>query len=342
MTQSRFSERVALWRGEFFWSQAGVSRSPPRVKQTVALFGAVFLLGCGDSEGAGGGGTGTQSSSGQTTSAAMTTGSTTSTGAGGDGGGPPVTALEHLVGRFDESDPAGPTATWPGTSYLTRIDGTELSIDLEGPAGLYFQVVVDGVPTEVFRTEVGASPYVVASGLPSGLHDVLVYRRVEGFFGAAQFRGFVPGPATTQVESASPYVHRIEFIGDSITCGYGVEGPNATCNFSGATESAYETYAAIASRNVSAAAHLIAYSGKGVFQNYGGDLNEPMPVLYQRTLTNDATPRGTSASSRPRPSSSTSGPTTSPPRSRRWTSSGLTSTCWARSAIATRTRRSSV
>lgn len=262
------------------------------VKQTLALLGSFLFLACGDSEGSGGAGGSTgQTTTGQTTTGAtMTTSSSSSTGTGGDGGAPPVTALEHLVGRFDESDPAGPTATWSGTSYLTRIDGTDLSIDLEGPAGVFFQVVVDGAPTEVFQTEAGASPYVVASGLPAGTHDVLVYRRVEGFFGAVQFRGFVPGNGTTQVESASPYVHRVEFIGDSITCGYGVEGPNESCNFSGDTESAYETYAAIASRNVGAAAHLVAYSGKGVFQNYGGDPNEPMPVLYERTLTDDSGP----------------------------------------------------
>ncbi len=257
-----------------------------------ALACSIASVACGDADsgntggGPGSGATGS-SSTAPTTGSTMPSSSTGSSASTGQGGAPPVTALEHLVGRFDESDPAGPVATWSGTSYQTRISGGELAIDLDGASGVFFQVVIDGTPTQVIETD-GNSPYVVATGLGAGEHDVLVYRRVEGFFGEVQFRGFVPGASTTQVETVWPYAHRVEFIGDSITCGYGVEGPDEFCDFTGDTESAYETYAAIASRNVNAAAHLIAFSGKGVYQNYGGNMDELMPELYGRTLTGDA------------------------------------------------------
>jgi hypothetical protein len=160
---------------------------------------------------------------------------------------------------------------------------------MAGADGVFFQIVVDGMPTGTFVTSGGDGTYELASGLPRGIHDVEIHRRNEGFFGNSQFIEFVAVDGTL-VESPSPYAHRMEFIGDSITCGYGIEGPDEFCNFTGDTESAYTTYAAIASRNVGAAAHLVACSGKGVFQNYGGDTNEPMPAIYDRTLTSDAMP----------------------------------------------------
>ena len=46
----------------------------------------------------------------------------------------------------------------------------------------------------------------------------------------------------------------------------------------------------VAARQLNASSSLVAYSGKGVFQNYGGNTDEPMPVLFPRTLTGAAEP----------------------------------------------------
>jgi lysophospholipase L1-like esterase len=231
---------------------------------------------------------GGQAGSGASAGAGGTGGSGTTTSAGGQGGDDRPLALVHEVGRFDRSDPNGPRFTWSGSAFRTRVQDAHLEVELDGPAGVFFQVVVDDSPTAVFETGGGVQTYTVADGLDAGPHDVEIYRRNEGFFGTVQLRGITAGSAGTLIETPRPWQRRIEFIGDSYTCGYGVEGPDATCAFSGDTESAYATYAAIAARQLEAEAHLIAYSGKGVFQNYGGDTNEPMPTLYGRTLTGDS------------------------------------------------------
>jgi lysophospholipase L1-like esterase len=253
----------------------------------------VSLVGCSDDEAQTGSTASTTSGQGgQTGEGGSGPGSGGADGGAGSGTGgeAPEVSLLHQVGRFDTSDPAGPRFTWSGTSFRTRIDGPGVEVSLDGPAGVFFEIVVDGVSTGVIETIQGSQSYTLADALPAGEHDVEIHRRNEGFFGVVQFMGFSPLAGGSIVASPSPYEHRIEFIGDSITCGYGVEGPNATCDFSGDTESAYITYAAIAARNVNAAAHFIAYSGKGVYQNYGGDTNEPMPELYGRTLTASASP----------------------------------------------------
>ena len=242
------------------------------------------LVACGDDAGGAGGSGGSTSTSPGTAGAGGG-----GTGVGGAGGADvePAMALVHRVGRFDDSDPERPASSWSGTSFRTRIDGEELSVRLDGAAGVFFQIVVDGAPAGRFETGGGEASYPLVAGLGAGQHDVEIYRRNEGFFGDVRFLGFEPGGAGELVLSPSPYAYQLEFIGDSITCGYGVEGPDENCNFSGDTESAYVSYAAIAARALGASAHLIAYSGKGVHQNYGGDMTEPMPELYGRTLTQD-------------------------------------------------------
>ena len=205
------------------------------------------------------------------------------------GGRPEPTYAEHYMGRFDRSKGA-PRSTWSGSTARTRIDGTEVSIALDGPSGIHFQAVVDGTAVGEFVTEAGAQSYVVASGLTAGEHDIEVVRRNEGYFGVVTYNGFELGADTTVVETPWPWGLHIEFIGDSLTAGYGIECNSGEENFSAATESAYSSYAMVAGRILEASVHLVAFSGKGVYQNYGGNTDEPMPVLWPRTLTGQAEP----------------------------------------------------
>lgn len=266
---------------------------------STLLFGSLLftLAACDDgnggssgaSAGAGGdsGGAGGAASVGGATSAGGA-GGAVQTGGGGTGGEPPPKALVHRVGRFDEGDPARPSSSWSGTTFRTRVSGSSLSVSLGGATGVHFEIEIDGESVGTFETAGGDQTYEVASGLAAGEHDVVLVRRNEGFFGDVEFLGFEPGAGATLVETPWPYVHTMELLGDSLTAGYGIEGASAMCNFSAATESFYGTYGAVAARNVGAAVHAIAYSGKGVFQNYAGDKNEIFPTLWTRTLTSDA------------------------------------------------------
>jgi len=67
----------------------------------------------------------------------------------------------------------------------------------------------------------------------------------------------------------------IEFIGDSITCGYGVESSEGSESFSTSTENFYKSYAYIAANELNADYSVAAYSGYGVI--YGCCSGEPNP-----------------------------------------------------------------
>ena len=64
---------------------------------------------------------------------------------------------------------------------------------------------------------------------------------------------------------------KMEFIGDSITCGYGVEGKSEAETFTTATENAAKGYAFLTAEALNADAVLTCFSGHGIISGYTGD-----------------------------------------------------------------------
>ncbi|UQZ37659.1 GDSL family lipase [Paenibacillus sp. PK3_47] len=63
-------------------------------------------------------------------------------------------------------------------------------------------------------------------------------------------------------------IHTIEFIGDSITCGYGVDDEHALHSFSTATEDVTKTYSYLAAEQLQADYSMVSYSGYGIITGY--------------------------------------------------------------------------
>lgn len=81
----------------------------------------------------------------------------------------------------------------------------------------------------------------------------------------------------------------IEFLGDSITCAYGVEGKDQNENFKTITENASKSYAYLASQILEADYSTICYSGSGIVSGYsGGEKNADnlFPPHYQKISRN--------------------------------------------------------
>ena len=80
---------------------------------------------------------------------------------------------------------------------------------------------------------------------------------------------------------------RIEFIGDSITCGYGNEGINGKDVFCTAQENPEDAYAILTADKLDADYHLVSWSGIGIITNWVPETAEEpleeilMPDLYQ-------------------------------------------------------------
>ena len=196
----------------------------------------------------------------------------------------------QYVGRFDRSNPKKVTFDWPGVIIRAAFEGTSCYVWLNDGNNLY-NVTIDNQTPQVLVTDT-ADVYCVASDLADTVHTVLIQKRTEALVGKGEFNGFILDKGKTLIAQNSPPDRRIEFIGNSITCGYGVEGESASSPFLPETENATLSYAALVSRALNADYMLVAYSGKGVVRNYG-DANktssDPMPSLYDRTCYFDST-----------------------------------------------------
>lgn len=196
------------------------------------------------------------------------------------------------IGRFNFTNPAAPTFDWPGTAVALSFTGDSLTV-LLADSGNWYDVTING-ETFVLQTLRNQERYVLATGLGEGVHTARLFKRTESIVGQSTLHGFVLAPGGT-IENPPPRPERrIEFVGDSITAGYGVEGDSPTCPFSVATENVTRTYAALATEAVGAEMMITAVSGLGVIRNYNDPEmigTDPMTVRYGRALANEPHPQ---------------------------------------------------
>lgn len=80
---------------------------------------------------------------------------------------------------------------------------------------------------------------------------------------------------------------RLEFIGDSITCGYGIDEANENGYFSTSTENFTKTYAYLTAENLNADFSAVCFSGFGVYSGYtsNGRINsqDVVPDYYDKS-----------------------------------------------------------
>jgi lysophospholipase L1-like esterase len=196
----------------------------------------------------------------------------------------------RFIGRFAH-DGMKASFAWSGSGIVAAFEGTEVSLQMDDSGSNEFTVVLDGQLQPTLKAQVGSHSYALGGALTAQRHEIEIYRRTEANQGVSTFEGFDFGAQGILLAPPAPKTRRIEVIGDSISCGYGNEGADTSCTFSAETENHYLTYGAIAARALDAELTTVAWSGKGVVNNYDTDTNDPMPALYKRTLPDDANSR---------------------------------------------------
>jgi lysophospholipase L1-like esterase len=171
---------------------------------------------------------------------------------------------------------------------MATFTGTGITAQLIDAGTNYFTVVIDGGTPTVVPTGSQTQTYTLATGLAAGQHTVVLTKRTESYVGVVQILGLQPQGGAL-VPSPEPFSRRIELVGDSITCGYGDLGIGPNCSWSASTEDETITYGALTANQLNAEATVIAYSGIGMYQNANGVTTNQMPVLFERTLADDAT-----------------------------------------------------
>ncbi len=190
-------------------------------------------------------------------------------------------------GRIDFSNPSKPAFAYPGISIKAKFRGTAVKINLNGAAGQhpnYFNVFIDGAFVKKFKLEDENLSEICQTGLTDSIHTVTVTKRTESFCGKVEFLGF---DIVGELLSPEPLpTKKIQFIGNSITCGYGNEDV-PTNGFSSDKENNYLAYGAICSRILNTQYQAIAYSGRGITYNWACSEGDVVPVLYEKIFADD-------------------------------------------------------
>ena len=182
----------------------------------------------------------------------------------------PTDPFIQYTGRISFANPERPAWNFPGIQIVASFEGTSLRMIAKPRSGYFMAQIDQADPFKVaFRGE-RDSVVTLATALPNGVHTVKLMYAIEGYEFYPEFWGFVLDKGKKLVETPALPSRKIEFIGNSITCGYGNEGLKKEEGFDYATENHYYSYASITARNLEAQHWVVARSGIGAYRNYAG------------------------------------------------------------------------
>lgn len=179
--------------------------------------------------------------------------------------------------------------SWSASAVTVAFVGTALEAKMRADNVVYIDVFVDGDdnPSSLIKLDHGDEPseVPVVSGLPEGTHVVTLYKRSESNYGDWYFYGMrIQGHAQKKYLPAAPK-RKIEFVGNSITCGFDVLIPDREMETDAVYESAYYSYAGQTAKSLNAEYRSICSSGRGVYLNCDGSKTLPLPAVYDKLGT---------------------------------------------------------
>ena len=176
--------------------------------------------------------------------------------------------------------------SWPGASVKINFKGTGIGAVLKDQdTSNYYNIILDRKVIAKVHPDTSRKNYVLAENLPAGKHTLELFKRTEWDKGKTWFYGFTPIKTASPLPASRPQKRKIEFYGNSITCGYATEdkfGDSPTGYF----ENNYLSYAALTARHFNAQYSCIAKSGIGVLVSWFPLI---MPEMYDRLDATDPT-----------------------------------------------------
>lgn len=215
--------------------------------------------------------------------------------------GDPVTqsyaATEEYVkitGRNVQKD----DVTWlvqSGSAVEFTISGTAASVQLAGDSGIgngedfrpRYAVYVDGELLIDTTMSTETETITLFEGSTARMAAVKVILLSEAMYGGIGIKSVeVTSSSPVPMQPAAENELLIEFIGDSITCAYGVEGASSSESFKTTTENFTKSYAYLTAQQLGADYSAVSYSGHGIVSGYSsGDKNADslVPDVYEQT-----------------------------------------------------------
>ncbi|MEU0941452.1 RICIN domain-containing protein [Streptomyces canus] len=179
-----------------------------------------------------------------------------------------VLAQVHTAGRVKD---AGNTVqySWPGVYFEGRVSGTGVGIVLNDSAADY-DVQIDGTTVAALVAPGNTTHWI--NGLSNSTHTVRLVKRNDTPGDISAFGGFVAAPGGAVLSKQAARTRQIEFIGDSLTVGYGNLSTSRTCTPDQLRRNANSdvSYGALTAQRLNADYQINGYSGRGMVRNYNG------------------------------------------------------------------------
>lgn len=199
-----------------------------------------------------------------------------------------------ITGRTLQKD----DVTWlvqSGSAVEFTVTGTKASVQLAGDSGIknsnnntprYAVYVDDALLVDSLMTT-ESETVTLFEGTAQKTAKVKVMLLSEAMYGGIGVKSVdVTSSASIPVQPVAKKELMIEFIGDSITCAYGVEGKSSSDPFMTATENFSKSYAYLTAQQLNADCSAVSYSGHGIISGYSsGDKNTDslVPDVYALT-----------------------------------------------------------
>ncbi|HTD98346.1 MAG TPA: SGNH/GDSL hydrolase family protein [Mucilaginibacter sp.] len=191
----------------------------------------------------------------------------------------------RYTGRIVMLDEAA-ELSWPGTSLKINFKGTGIKATLKDEHGEnYYNVIVDDKVISVLHPDSIQKEYTLASGLPDANHTLELFKRTEWAMGRTWFYFFSLDKNAGVLPPPPIKKRKMEFFGNSITCGYGDIDSTGKDRGTSLYENGYLTYAALTARHFDADFHSTSRSGIGIMVSWDPLI---MPELYNRLDPTDA------------------------------------------------------
>jgi lysophospholipase L1-like esterase len=181
------------------------------------------------------------------------------------------------------------TYQWPGVYFEAAFTGDAVDVKVNDDQNNLY-VLVDGVH-KLTLTRPGKTT-VSLKDLGPGRHVVRLEKASETQATTGSFEGFFV-PSSSAALPAPSYSHRIEYIGDSYTVGYGNISRGQVCTTDDVRDTTDTSlaWAPMVAKHFNAAYRINAYSGRGIVRNYNGmAAGDTLPYLYKFSLFDHSVP----------------------------------------------------
>lgn len=157
----------------------------------------------------------------------------------------------------------------------------------------YLSIEINGNCDSTLQLKKNNRQYDLSLLLKEDTNTIKIFKRTEASVGVIEFQGLTIGK-TAVLLPIPVHKHKLLWIGNSLTCGYGNElnipappNGNPSTGFSSKNENNYNSWSSITSRALAAENQQVCFSGKGVYRNFDDSKMATLPMIFNKTFPNE-------------------------------------------------------